>query len=140
MNENNLRFPASKQKMMPLHTNARGKIFGGVIISQIDLAAVECAEMLSPEQSFVTVCMKEIVFKKPVHVGDTVTCFTSIEKVGRSSLTINVEVEATRNGKQLLVTTAQVIMVAVDENENSVQITGTLEDYLKRTSCPRANT
>lgn len=110
--------PAIRVKMLPKDTNEMGTIFGGVILSQIDLAAaVEAAK-----QTFhrvVTVAMREVIFREPVQVGDVVSFFTKVVKLGRTSVTIAVTVEARRHRnpcEHVIVTEAEVIFVAVDEH------------------------
>ena len=114
------RFPAIRITMLPKDTNAFGTIFGGVILSYIDLAAaIEVRRHYS--QRFVTKAMREVAFVAPVHLGDLVTFFARITRVGRTSITVDIEVEAERLGAQgnrqtVSVTQAQVIYVAIDEN------------------------
>jgi acyl-CoA thioesterase YciA len=109
--------PAIRVKMMPKDTNEMGTIFGGVILSQIDLAAaVEAAK--HTYNRVVTVAMREVVFRQPVQVGDVVSFFTKVVKLGRTSITIQVTVEARRHrkpGQHVIVTEAEVIFVAVDD-------------------------
>jgi acyl-CoA thioesterase YciA len=103
--------------MLPKDTNAYGTIFGGVILSYIDLAGgIECRRQ-SPKK-FVTKAMHEVVFVAPVHLGDLVTFYTRTLRVGRTSITISVEVEVERLGpggtrETVRVTEAEVIYVAV---------------------------
>src|SRR5262245_2229251 len=114
------RFPAIRVTMLPRDTNAYGTIFGGVILSYIDLAGgIECRRQ-SPKK-FVTKAMHEVVFVAPVHLGDLVTFYTRTVRIGTTSITVDVEVEAARQRLQgtkeiLRVTEAEVIYVAVDEN------------------------
>ena len=108
--------PAVRQVMMPRDTNALGTIFGGVILSQIDLAAAIEAHKQHPAR-IVTVSMDKIEFKAPVFVGDLVSFFTETLKIGRTSITIGVRVWAQRRfggGEHAFVTAAHVTMVAVD--------------------------
>lgn len=118
------RQPAIRRVMMPRDTNALGTIFGGVILSEIDLAAAIEAHHVHAGK-IVTVAMDKIEFKKPVHVGDLVSFYTSTEKIGRTSITVRVCVWAERRfftGDPVPVTEASVTMVAVDENMNKVPI------------------
>ena len=110
--------PAIRQVMMPRDTNAVGTIFGGVILSMIDLAAAIEAHK-SHQGKVVTVSMDQVEFKHPVNVGDLVSCFTETVRTGRTSITIKVSVWAQRRfggGQEQYVTEAQVTMVAVDED------------------------
>ena len=111
------RIPAIKQVMMPRDTNALGTIFGGVILSYIDLAAAIEAHIYHPGK-VVTVAMDQVEFKQPVFVGDLVSFFTRTEKIGRSSITVVVTVwsQRSRNRETFVhVTEACVTLVAVDE-------------------------
>ena len=104
---------------MPSDTNPEGNIFGGWILSQIDLAGMIEARKLSPER-VVTISIKEVVFKEPVFVGDLISCYADIISVGNTSITVKVEVMAGRYDKESNsriskhVTTAEVTYVAVD--------------------------
>lgn len=114
------RFPAIRITMLPKDTNAYGTIFGGVILSYIDLAGGIEARRQSPKK-FVTKAMREVVFVAPVHLGDLVTFYTRTVRVGKTSITVDVEVEVERLGlsgtsETVRVTEAEVIYVAVDEN------------------------
>src|SRR4051812_14328440 len=108
--------PAIRLVMMPRDTNPVGSIFGGHILSLIDLAAGQHARSVSPK-IYLTKIMREIEFISPVFVGDSVSFYTKTTRMGRTSITIQVDVEATR-GLDFLrttkVTSAEVVMVAVD--------------------------
>jgi len=108
--------PATRVVMMPRDTNGMGNIFGGVILSHIDLAGAVGARHVCSNR-IVTVAMKEVVFKKPVQVGDLLTCWAEVTRVGRTSIEVHVEVEVQRNrdGETIPVTEATVTYVAVDE-------------------------
>src|SRR3990167_8529236 len=88
--------PAVRVMMLPRDTNERGTIFGGVILSLVDLAAAVEARRFNPTRRYVTVAMKEIKFKQPVCVGDIVSCYTTVQRVGNTSVTIDVQVVAER--------------------------------------------
>ncbi len=116
--------PAIRRVMMPRDTNALGTIFGGVILSEIDLAAAIEAHRHWPHR-VVTVAMDGVEFHEPVKVGDIVSCFTSTERVGRSSIRTRVAVWAKRRfggGADVHVTTAYVTLVAVDDELKPVAI------------------
>jgi acyl-CoA thioesterase YciA len=124
------RVPAIKVVMMPKDTNAHGTIFGGVILSNIDLASAVEAFKVSPHL-YVTKAMREVEFHEPVFTGDVVSFYTSTLRVGRTSVTIRVEVEAERwgsptrgvgRGERVKVTEAEVILVAVDGKGRKVPI------------------
>jgi acyl-CoA thioesterase YciA len=112
------RIPAIKVLLLPKDTNALGTIFGGVILSNIDLAsAVEARK--NGTHRFVTKAMREVEFHAPVFLGDIVSFFTETVRVGRTSITVRVSVEAERwgggRGEHVKVTEAEVVLVAVDE-------------------------
>jgi acyl-CoA thioesterase YciA len=112
------RVPAIKVLLLPKDTNAMGTIFGGVILSNIDLAsAVEARK--TGARRFVTKAMREVEFHEPVFLGDVVNFFTETVRVGRTSVTVRVSVEAERwgsgQGQRVKVTEAEVVLVAVDE-------------------------
>jgi len=105
--------PSLRMAMMPRDTNGMGNIFGGVILSHIDIAGAVAARAVCANR-VVTVCMQEVVFKKPVHVNDVLTCWAEVTKVGKTSITTRIEVEVEREGKVFPVTEATVVYVAVD--------------------------
>jgi acyl-CoA thioesterase YciA len=111
--------------MLPRDTNARGTIFGGVILSHIDLAGGIAASRQAP-RNFVTRAMRGVEFIAPVYVGDVVSFYTSVLRQGTTSVTIKVSVEAER-GKdprhRVKVTEAEVIYVAVDEAGKPLPLT-----------------
>ncbi|MEE8217634.1 MAG: hotdog domain-containing protein, partial [Vicinamibacteria bacterium] len=113
------RVPAIKVLLLPKDTNALGTIFGGVILSHIDLASAVEARKTAPRR-YVTKAMREVEFHEPVLVGDVVNFFTETVRVGRTSLTIRVLVEAERwgdmRGERVKVTEAEVVLVSVDES------------------------
>lgn len=116
--------PSIKRVMMPRDTNAFGTIFGGVILSEIDLAAAVEAHR-SHAGRLVTVAMDEIIFRAPVFVGDCVSFFTETKRVGNTSVTVGVRVWAERrftSGEDVYVTEAQVTMVAVDDSGEKVKV------------------
>jgi acyl-CoA thioesterase YciA len=112
------RVPAIKVLLLPKDTNALGTIFGGVILSHIDLASAVEARKTAPRR-YVTKAMREVEFHEPVFLGDIVNFFTETTRVGRTSITIRVSVEAERwgsgRGERVKVTEAEVVLVAVDE-------------------------
>ena len=109
--------------MMPRDTNHHGTIFGGVILSYIDQAGAVgairhgCAKV-------VTVAMDQVVFHQPVQVGDLVSFYAEILKVGRTSLKVLVTVEATRRsgGETVRVTQADVTYVNIDESGQPIPV------------------
>src|SRR5205823_1355631 len=110
--------PAIRVLMMPRDTNAHGTIFGGVILSYIDQAgAIEARRQ--GLQFMVTVSMDRVVFHEPVYVGDLVSFWTETLRIGTTSITTKVTVEAIRTGnpnKRVTVTEAQVVYVNLGED------------------------
>ncbi len=105
-----LRVPA-----VPADTNASGDIFGGWIMGMMDMAAGSTAHELANGR-VATVAVSDLVFLRPVRVGDLVSCYTGLVKTGRTSLTIDVDVWARRKSpiRHERVTRARFVMVAVD--------------------------
>lgn len=110
--------PAIRVLMMPRDTNAHGTIFGGVVLSYIDQAgAIEARRQGC--MLVVTISMDKIVFHAPVYVGDLVSFWTETLKIGRTSITTRILVEARRStdpSLRVTVTEAQVVYVNLDEN------------------------
>ena len=102
---------------MPADCNANGDIFGGWVMAQVDLAgAVVPARYI--QGRFATVAVNEFVFKQPVRVGDILSFFSSVKRIGNSSITVQVEVFAERfnnQGNYLKVTEASLTYVAIDD-------------------------
>jgi acyl-CoA thioesterase YciA len=118
------REPTLKVTMLPKDTNARGTIFGGIILSHIDLAGAVAAREHAA-RDFVTRAMREVGFIAPVYVGDVVSFYATVVREGRTSLTIRVEVEAERfsePGLRVRVTEAEVVYVAIDERGKATLI------------------
>jgi acyl-CoA thioesterase YciA len=105
---------------MPKDTNRHGTIFGGVLLSYIDLAGAVAAQRElqlrggNPKASFVTVAINRVEFKKPVLVGDVVRFQTTIVRVGRTSITVGIDVHAERGAETVHVTEAEGVFVGVD--------------------------
>ena len=119
------RIPAIKVLLLPKDTNALGTIFGGVILAQVDLAsAVEARK--TARHRYVTKAMNAVEFHAPVFVGDLVNFFTETVRVGRTSITVKVVVEAERwgagSGEQVRVTEAEVVLVATGPDGAPVPI------------------
>jgi acyl-CoA thioesterase YciA len=118
------RDPAIRTVMMPRDTNPLGSIFGGHILSLIDLAAGQHARAVAPKK-YVTKVMREVEFIAPVYVGDVVSFYAETVKTGNTSLTIRVDVEATRGYdavQTIHVTSAEVVMVAVNDKNHPIAI------------------
>lgn len=102
---------------MPADTNGNGDIFGGWVMAQVDLAgSVLPARLIRSRMA--TVAVKEFVFKQPVRVGDILSFYSSITRIGRTSVTVDVEVFAEgfrSQGEFVKVTEALLTYVAIDE-------------------------
>jgi acyl-CoA thioesterase YciA len=101
---------------MPADTNASGDIFGGWLMSQVDIAGSIIARRRANGR-IVTVAVDSFQFHQPVFVGDLISCYASITRVGRTSLTVNVKAYAERQGtthESIQVTEADLTYVAVD--------------------------
>lgn len=105
---------------MPADTNAAGDIFGGWLMSQIDIAGSVLA-VREARGRVATVAVKELRFIAPIKVGDLVSCYSQIVSVGNSSVTVHIEAEASRQRShdiedQDLVANATLVYVALDES------------------------
>ena len=118
------RDPALRVTLLPRDTNKYGTIFGGVILTHIDLAGAVQARQTCGPYNFVTVAMDKVVFHKPVFVGDVVSFYTETLRIGRTSVTTKVVVEATRADdlKTVKVTEAEVVFVAIGANRKPVPV------------------
>ncbi|MCB1666125.1 MAG: acyl-CoA thioesterase [Pseudomonadales bacterium] len=109
---------------MPKDTNANGDIFGGWLVSQMDLAAGIATKQVTRGRS-ATVAIKNVSFLYPVSVGSIVSCYAEIVEIGRSSMHINIEVwianSITQHG-QRKVAEGQFVFVAIDENGRTRRI------------------
>ncbi|MBS7777043.1 acyl-CoA thioesterase [Acidovorax sp. CCYZU-2555] len=100
---------------MPADVNANGDIFGGWVMAQVDLAGSVLPSRIG--QRLVTVAVNEFIFKQPVRVGDILSFYSSVRRVGRTSVTVDVEVYAERfhdQGRFVKVTEALLTYVAID--------------------------
>jgi acyl-CoA thioesterase YciA len=100
---------------MPADTNPHGHIFGGWLMSMMDLSAGMAASSLAKGRC-ATAAVSNLSFLQPVHVGDVVCCYTSLVRRGRTSLAIHVEAWVLRRNQppRMKVTAAEFVMVAVD--------------------------
>jgi len=115
---------AIKAVMMPRDTNPYGTIFGGVLLSYIDQAGAVGARRRFqlagwPDRPVVTVAMNGVEFHQPVLVGDVVSFYTNVVRVGRTSITVHVTVDTDRRGETIRLTEAEVTYVAVKLDEQS---------------------
>jgi acyl-CoA thioesterase YciA len=113
------REPVLRIVPMPADTNAHGTIFGGWVMAQVDIAG-SIPAWERARGPVVTVAVNSFVFKEPVFVGDVVSFYAKVLKVGRTSITVDVEVFANRgrlgSREAVKVTEAQLTYVAVDES------------------------
>ena len=117
--------PAIRIAMLPRDTNSQGTIFGGVILSYIDMAGAIEAHRRTGMDRFVTVAMREVIFHQPVFVGDLVSFYSETVTVGTTSITTRVVVEAERYGEpgqKARVTEAEVVYVAVGKDGKKTKI------------------
>jgi acyl-CoA thioesterase YciA len=103
---------------MPADANANGDVFGGWIMAQVDLAGAVLPARLAKGR-IATVAVNQFVFKQPVSIGDLLSFYATVERVGHTSITVNVEVYAERNPADLhvvKVTEANLTYVAIDRD------------------------
>lgn len=117
--------PAIRSVMLPKYTNPDGDIFGGVILSMMDEAAAVEAQRQANHR-YVTVNMESIQFHRPVLVGDLVSLWCQTIHIGRTSLSIHIDVLARQRltNEENKVTEATVTMVAIDEQRNPIPVLG----------------
>jgi len=107
---------------MPANANGAGDIFGGWLVAQMDLAGAMIA-VKKAKGRVVTVAINDVLFHQPVFVGDLLCLYVDVVKLGKSSITVEVEVEAERAGGQIeSVTSARLVYVAIDENRKPVPV------------------
>ena len=112
------RQPSLRVMPMPADANQNGDIFGGWIMAQVDIAGGTLAGRIARGR-IATVAVKEFVFKQPVQIGDLLSFYTSLVRVGNTSVTVTVEVFAERGPSDLKVvkvTEATLTYVAIDPN------------------------
>lgn len=111
------REPAVRTLAMPADANASGDIFGGWLLSQMDIAGGIAAHD-SARGRVATVAVEAMEFHLPVYVGDLVSCYAEVTRVGRTSITVHVETEAKRRdtGETIKVAEGIFVYVALDEN------------------------
>ena len=124
-----LKLPADRELVMrvmpmPADANGNGDIFGGWIMAQVDLAGSVLPARIAKGR-ITTVAVNQFIFKQPVSIGDLLSFYAKVERVGRTSITVNVEVYAERNPADLhvvKVTEANLTYVAIDRNGQPRQI------------------
>ena len=110
--------PALRVMPMPADANQNGDIFGGWIMAQVDIAGGTAAGRIARGR-VATVAVKEFVFKQPVQVGDLLSFYVDVEKIGSTSITVTVEVYAERRPESprvVKVTEATLTYVAIDSS------------------------
>ena len=115
--------PTIKVLAMPQDTNPDGDVFGGWIVSMMDLAGAVSARRVARHR-IVTVAMENIQFHKPVFVGDFLECFSRVATIGRSSITVEVDVRVERRltGEVEQVTQGCFVYVAIDDQRRPVPV------------------
>jgi acyl-CoA thioesterase YciA len=112
------KIPALRVVPMPADANQNGDIFGGWIMAQVDIAGGTVAHRLARGR-VATVAVKEFVFKQPVQIGDVLSFYVDVERIGTTSVTVTVEVFAERrpeDPKTVKVTEATLTYVAIDRD------------------------
>jgi acyl-CoA thioesterase YciA len=120
------RQPTTRVLAMPTDTNAAGDIFGGWIMAQVDIAG-SIAAYRRASGRVVTVAVNSFQFHRPVFVGDLISCYAEVVRVGRTSLTVHVEVYAERSRRSeecIKVTEATLTYVAVDQERKPRPVDG----------------
>ena len=110
------------QIVLPEHTNGYGRLFGGTLLSWIDIVAAVVARRHS-ERNVTTVTIDSLIFKAPAHINDTILLKGQLVTVGNSSMMVKVDTYLEElNGKITLINTAILKMVALDENEKPTKV------------------
>ena len=132
------RIPALRVEPMPCDTNQNGDVFGGWVMSQVDLAGANTARNYALSRYIVTRAISSLTFEAPVLVGDVVSFYTEIVKIGRTSVTVKVEVFAERQAKLCnrvaKITQAELVYVALGEDKRPITLEESREQFAK--SCP----
>ena len=115
--------PSLRTIAMPADANANGDIFGGWVLSQMDLAGSIIATQTAKTR-VATVGIEAMSFKKPILIGDEVSCYCRLERVGRTSVTVHIEswARARLNDTAQKVTEGKFTYVAIDENRNPTPV------------------
>ncbi len=115
--------PALRTIAMPADTNANGDMFGGWLLAQMDLAGSVIATQTSKSR-VATVGIQAMSFERPVFVGDEVSCYTRIEKIGRTSITVHIETWARRArlGEVVKVTEGLFTYVAISDEHKPIPV------------------
>ena len=119
--------PVVSVAMFPKDTNGSGNIFGGVILSHIDIAGAVAARKICSHR-IVTVSFDRTEFKKPVKVNDLLLCWAEVVGIGETSIHTRIWVEVERNGQVIPVTESEAVYVAVDDNGRPIPVATGLTD------------
>ena len=108
--------PTIRTVPMPADSNANGDIFGGWVLSQMDIAGGVAASRIAQGRT-VTVAVEAMKFHRPVAVGDVVSLYTEILRIGATSITVRIETIVTRRGAgaEITVTEGTFVYVAIDD-------------------------
>lgn len=112
-----------------------GNLFGGVMLSWLDLAGAAYASQVCDSPRLVTLKFEEVVFRKPVKLGNLIKIYGEVVKFGNTSITINLEARKhnVETGKQQCVTSTTVVFVKINEDGDPIPILGSLKErYTKR--------
>ncbi|PCJ55842.1 MAG: acyl-CoA thioesterase [Planctomycetota bacterium] len=118
---------ALRTTLLPKDTNPAGTIFGGVILSLIDQAGEVAMRKINPHRRYVTIAMDSIKFIAPVFVGDLISLYTCKPEVGRTSVSVQVDVLVERRdrpGVEVIVTVAKVTYVAIGGDGKPIPVVG----------------
>lgn len=109
--------PVIRTIPMPADLNANGDVFGGWVLSQMDIAGGICAERVINGR-LATVAVEAMTFHKPIAVGDIVSLYAEVVRTGRTSVTVRIETIVNRRGspQEIRVTEGNFVYVAIDEN------------------------
>lgn len=112
---------------MPRDTNVYGQIFGGWVLGQMDIGGAICAAQAAGGARMVTIAVDAMKFHKPIHKGDEVTIYTRVARIGRTSVSVDIECwvrrrDAAHGLNQLKVTEGRYTFVSVDEHGTPVEI------------------
>jgi acyl-CoA thioesterase YciA len=115
--------PSIRIVALPKDSNPDGDVFGGWILSMMDMAGAIPARKLARTR-VVTAAMDNVQFLLPVFIGDCVECYSYVEKIGTSSITVKVEVIVDRRdgGEKLKVTEGRLVYVAIDKDRKKVKV------------------
>ena len=115
--------PAIRVVALPKDSNPDGDVFGGWILSMMDLAGAIPARKMAKTR-VVTVAMENIQFLLPVFIGDCLECYSYIEKIGNSSITVKVEtiVDRKEGGEKRKVTEGRFVYVAIDKERKPMKV------------------